>query len=151
MRIISSGFKQGEKIPEKYTCEGQDISPPLAFEDVPDHAKSLVLIVDDPDVPAYISAEQNWDHWILFNIDPYVRQIAENQTVGKRGKSSSGRLGYEGPCPPDREHRYFFRLFALDTMLDVDEGITKKELLLKINGHVIAIAELMGRYEKKQK
>ena len=151
MRLISSMFEHREKIPAQYTCDGNDMSPPLTISDVPDGVKSLVLIMDDPDAPAGI-----WDHWVVFNIPPDVTEIPESQeprqtggqAPGVSGKNSFGTLGYGGPCPPDREHRYFFKLYALDVELDLPEGASKAEVEQAMAGHIIEQAELTGLYAR---
>ncbi len=146
MKLSSPAFKDGAPIPIKYTCDGDDTSPPLALGDVPKNAKSLVLIMDDPDAPM-----GTWDHWIVAGIPPATTQIAEgSEPAGTAGKNSWKRTGYGGPCPPDREHRYFFRLFALDAALDLAAGSTKSDVERAMRGHVIAEAALMGRYERKR-
>jgi len=152
MLIHVPAFESGGRIPSKYTCDGENINPELIFEEVPDNARSLVLIMDDPDVPKSIRADGMWDHWIVFNIPPDTERISENeQPTGTAGKGTSGNLAYGGPCPPDREHRYFFKLFALDTLLDLPEGSTKSEVLKAMEGHVIAEGEIVRRYERNSK
>ena len=150
MKLTSPAFNAKGIIPSRYTCEGANISPPLEITNVPANAKSLVLIMDDPDVPAQIRAERIWDHWIIFNMPPTIHQIPENTgpIAGVYGMTTFGHTRYGGPCPPDREHRYFFKLYALDTMLHLKEGATKKEIEKAMQGHIIADAQLMGRYEK---
>jgi Raf kinase inhibitor-like YbhB/YbcL family protein len=143
MYLISSAFKEGEIIPSLYTCEGKNISPPLEIGNVPQGAKSLALIMDDPDVPAFVRADKMYDHWIVFNIPPTSHKI-----VGVHGKNTAGKNQYIGPCPPDREHRYFFKLYALDKRLDLQEGATKKEVEKAMEGHILSKCHLMGRYEK---
>ncbi len=149
MKLTSPAFRHGEEIPRKYTCQGQDISPPLEIHDVPADAKSFVLVMDDPDVPKYIRHDGMWDHWVLFNIDPEIKKIGEGENPGTLGKNSSGKNRYQGPCPPDRRHRYFFKLYALDAKLDLPEGSTKAQVEKAMKGRAIAQAELMGVYEKK--
>ncbi len=149
MNIRSTAFEHEGKIPSKYTCDGDDISPPLFFSDIPKNAKSLVLIMEDPDVPMYIRPDGMWDHWVLFNIPPETTEIGTGQQTGTPGITTSNKLKYGGPCPPDREHRYYFKLFALDTKLDLKEGATKKQVLEAIKGHILAEAILMGKYKKK--
>lgn len=150
MKLSSSAFSEGGSIPIKYTCQGENINPPLQIEGVPSLAKSLVLIMDDPDVPAYIRSDQMYDHWVVFNIPPSVRSIEENSTPqGLLGKSTNGKNEYVGPCPPDREHRYFFKLYALDTELSLKEGSSKQEVEKAMEGHLLAHTHLMGRYKKK--
>lgn len=149
MQIRSPAFAQGEKIPSKFTCEGENINPPLEFSEVPSEAEALVLIMDDPDVPEFVRKDKMWDHWVVFNIPVTLAGIPENsQPPGVPGKNTDGELIYAGPCPPDREHRYFFKLYALDKTLSLPKGATKKEVEHAMQGHIIAQAELMGRYEK---
>lgn len=144
MKLISSAFENGGRIPSKYSCDGENISPELKISDVPEDTKSLVLIMDDPDAPV-----GTWDHWVVFNISSSVGEIKEGEEpVGVKGKNSWGKTGYGGPCPPDREHRYFFKLYALDIELDLSEGATKKEVEDVMEGHVLEKVELMGRYER---
>jgi Raf kinase inhibitor-like YbhB/YbcL family protein len=149
VKLSSKAFKNNGAIPSKYTCQGIDINPPLDILDVPDGAKSLALIMDDPDVPERIRKDRMFVHWVAFNIDPDTRAIKEGvPTLGTLGQNTGGMSRYMGPCPPDREHRYFFKLYALDTTLSLTEGATKEEVLKAMNGHILAQAELMGRYEK---
>ena len=149
MKISSTAFGHEGKIPSKYTCDGENLSPPLFFSDVPKNAKSLVLIMEDPDVPVYIRQDGMWDHWILFNIPPETTEIGTGQQKGTPGITTSNKLKYGGPCPPDREHRYYFKLYALDSKLDLKEGATKEQALSAMKGHVIAEAVLMGKYQRK--
>lgn len=149
MKLTSPAFSHGKIIPSLYTCEGKNISPPLHISDVPSQAKSLVLICDDPDVPKRLRPDGIFDHWVLFNIPPTIHTIEENRPPpGIHGKNTNNQNSYYGPCPPDREHRYFFKLYALDRMLSLKEGATKPEVEAAMQGHIIAQAELMGRYEK---
>lgn len=149
MTLTSTAFEQGKKIPRKYTCQGEEINPPLHIAGTPDKAKSLVLIIDDPDVPEYIRSDRMWVHWVVFNIPPTMTDIAEKaSSFGTAGKNTSGSLVYQGPCPPDREHRYFFKIYALDTLLKLSEGATKHEVEKAMEGHIIGRGELMGLYEK---
>lgn len=150
MKIISSAFKDSGIIPSRYTCEGANISPPLEFVSVPSTAKSIVLIMDDPDVPQEVRSDRMWDHWIIFNMPPTTRQIPEmtGPTSGTFGKTTFGHNKYGGPCPPDREHRYFFKLFALDILLPLREGATKKDVEKAMQGHILSEAKMIGRYEK---
>jgi Raf kinase inhibitor-like YbhB/YbcL family protein len=146
MKLSSSVFTNGENIPIRYTCDGEDVNPPLFISGVPEGARSLALVMDDPDAPAGL-----WVHWTVWNIDPRTVEIPEDSVPAgaEQGLTSSGRREYGGPCPPDREHRYFFRLYALDTKLDLDPLQTgKDELKEAIHGHVLAQAELMGRYDR---
>jgi Raf kinase inhibitor-like YbhB/YbcL family protein len=149
MKLTSPAFKEGGIIPSLYTCEGKNINPALEITGVPPQAKSLVLINDDPDVPKTLRPEGVYDHWIVFNIPPNTHKIAEHSIPpGIQGKSTNGKNQYVGPCPPDREHRYFFKLYALDTLLDLPAGSTKKEVEQAMHGHIIAQCQLLGRYEK---
>jgi Raf kinase inhibitor-like YbhB/YbcL family protein len=149
MKLTSSAFVEGGKIPSKFTCQGEDINPELHFKDVPSQAKALVLILDDPDVPEHVRKDRMYDHWVVYNIPPTTTRISENsQPPGTPGKNTRGDLDYIGPCPPDREHRYFFKLYALDQMLQLKEGATKPEVEKAMEGHVIAQTQLMGRYQK---
>jgi Raf kinase inhibitor-like YbhB/YbcL family protein len=152
MKLTSVAFKDGEKIPSKYTCEGENINPPLEISGVPSHAKSLVLIMDDPDVPASVRKDQMFDHWVVFNLSPNTHKIEENATPhATLGKNTNGENEYFGPCPPDREHRYFFKLYALDKELDLETGASKSQVEQAMKGHVIEQAQLVGLYEKKRK
>ncbi len=145
MKLASPAFAHGESIPVKYTCQGDNISPPLTISDVPASAQSLALIMDDPDAPG----AEPFVHWLSWNIDPDAPGIEEgSEPNGVLGTTSYQTRGYGSPCPPDREHRYFFKLYALDTELDLAEGATKQQLLDAMKGHVIDQAELMGRYEQ---
>jgi Raf kinase inhibitor-like YbhB/YbcL family protein len=151
MQLKSSAFENGKRIPKKYSCEGEDISPPLEISGVPENAKSLVLIVEDPDVPERIRRDRLYVHWVLYDIDPATKKIDEGKKVGTLGKTTGGKLNYQGPCPPDREHRYFFKLFALDTKLNFPGGKTREEILKAMEGHIVAQTELLGLYEKSSK
>jgi len=149
MKLSSSAFQEGGIIPSIYTCEGRNINPPLDITGQPQTAKSLVLIMDDPDVPAEIRPEKMYDHWVVFNIPPTTHRIEEHATPpGIQGRNTGGKNQYAGPCPPYGEHRYFFKLYALDKMLDLPAGATKKEVEAALKGHIISQCQLMGRYEK---
>jgi Raf kinase inhibitor-like YbhB/YbcL family protein len=151
MKLKSSAFENHGTIPERYTCEGEDINPPLELLDVPAEAISCVLIMDDPDVPAFVRKDRMFVHWVVYNIPPKTKKILENSIPpGVVGRGTGGKTHYEGPCPPDREHRYFFKLYALDTLLKQKPGATKEEIESLIAGHVIAKAELIGVYCKKE-
>lgn len=142
MKIISSAFESSTLIPVKYTCDGENINPPLSFDDIPVGTKSLALIVDDPDAPVGI-----FTHWILFNIDPKTREIKENslpQFVAL-GKNSVGKTNFIGACPPSGTHRYFFKLYALDTSLNLINP-NKSTLEGEMQKHIIEKAELIGLY-----
>ena len=144
MKITSQAFSDGGEIPAKYSCDGEDAIVPLKFEDIPAEAKSLVLIIDDPDAPA-----GTWDHWTLFNIPADAGGVEEGKEPSwPHGSNSWNRTNWSGPCPPDKEHRYYFKLFALDAMLDLQEGAAKNEVEQAMEGHVIDKAELMGRYKR---
>jgi Raf kinase inhibitor-like YbhB/YbcL family protein len=149
MEITSSAFGHEEKIPSKYTCDGDNINPALSFSGIPAEAKGLALIMDDPDVPKHLRPDGMWDHWVVFNIPPNLASLDEGEEPpGVRGIGTGQNLDYYGPCPPDREHRYYFRLYALDTELDLPEGATKKEVESAMEGHILEQAVLMGRYER---
>ena len=152
MRISSQAFVNEGVIPQRYTYDGENISPPLDFTDVPTGTRSLALIMEDPDVPRSVRADGIFDHWLLWNIPPDRAAMPAGDTdTGVVGMNSSGRQGYTGPCPPDREHRYFFKLYALDVMLDIDAGSVSKENLIKaMEGHILEQAVLMGRYDRSR-
>jgi Raf kinase inhibitor-like YbhB/YbcL family protein len=143
MKISSPSFKHNEKIPKKYTCQGEDISPPLKFEDVPNDAKSLVLIMDDPDAP-----KETFVHWVMFDIPVDKNELIEDSSFGKQGINSSGQIGYMGPCPPSGMHRYFFKLYALDIILNLKKDSEKKDLEEIMKGHILAQAEMIGLCSK---
>ena len=152
MKLTSPAFTENGKIPSKFTCDGKNVNPELRISNVPKEAKTLVLIMDDPDVPAFIRKEQMWDHWVVFNIPPTTTEIPENTLPpGVPGKNTGGDPGYQGPCPPDREHRYFFKLYALDRELSLPKGSTKQEVERAMQGHILAETHLMGRYEREGK
>lgn len=149
MQLTSPVFERGGKIPAKYTCDGENINPPLTISDVPSEAKSLVLIMDDPDVPKRLRADGMWDHWIIFNLPPHLTKIEEGkEPEGIHGIGTGNNLNYYGPCPPDREHRYFFKLYALDTQLNLPEKATKQQVEQAMNEHILAKTELIGRYQR---
>ncbi len=146
MKILSPAFEHQQKIPSKYTCNGENVNPPLQFQDIPKEAKSLVLIVDDPDAVHGV-----WVHWVVYAIDPKTTDILENsKPTGVQGVSSFGKPGYGGPCPPSGTHRYFFKLYALDMMLEFDasEEVDKGLLEKKMQDHILAQAELIGLYSQ---
>ena len=150
MEIKSSSFNHEGMIPAKYSCDGQNISPPLSWSGAPEKTKSFALVCDDPDAPAGI-----WVHWVFFDIPATVNSLPEKLPkqeeiagLGKSGKNTSRRWGYDGPCPPGGMHRYYFKLYALDTMLNVSAGLTKEELLGAMKGHILAEAQLMGKYKR---
>ena len=148
MEIISKEFVHGGIIPKKFTCNGENINPELEFLDIQDNAVSLVLIVDDPDVPAELRDDRMFDHFVLFNIPPNSRILKESSVLGSVGLNTAGDLGYKGPCPPDTLHRYFFKLYALDTMLDLSDGATKQEVINAMSEHVLESAVIIGLYEQ---
>jgi Raf kinase inhibitor-like YbhB/YbcL family protein len=149
MELTSTAFAHKGTIPPKYTCDGDNTVPPLTISGVPENARSLVLIMDDPDVPKNIRKDGMWDHWVVFNIPAQLREINDGEEPpGIHGKGTSGNLNYFGPCPPDREHRYFFKLYALDAELGLPEKATKQQVESAMEGHVLSKTELMGRYER---
>lgn len=149
MKISSSSFSNNGLIPKKFTCDGQNINPDLHFEDIPEKAHTLVLIMDDPDVPEFVRKDRMWVHWVVFNIPANVATIAEDSVPpGIVGKGTGGKMVYQGPCPPDREHRYFFKLYALDATLDLSPEATKEEVEQAMQGHILKKAEIIGRYDR---
>ena len=144
MTLSSPAFENGEKIPAKYTADGEDISPPLTFGEIPKNAQSLALIMDDPDAPG-----STWVHWLVWNIPPDRNDLSEGEKLPfTHGTNDFGTLVYGGPSPPSGTHRYYFKLYALDIMLDLEEGATKKQLLEAMDGHELAKAVLMGKYNR---
>jgi len=142
MKLTSPAFKHNEFIPAKYTCQGDDVNPPLVIEDVPEGTKSLALIVDDPDAPG-----MTWVHWVVYEM-PVISKIEENSIPGKQGINDFRKKNYGGPCPPSGTHRYFFKLYALDKKLGLEEGLRKKELEAAMQGHILAECQLIGLYKK---
>ena len=141
MKLTSNDFQEGQPIPKKFTCQGEDINPHLAWDDVPEGVKSFALIVDDPDAPV-----GTWVHWLVKDIPPDFREIKQNSVPGNQVANDFGKEYYGGPCPPSGTHRYFFKLYALDTeKLDVDN---KGDFYEQVEKHAIAEAELVGKYEK---
>jgi Raf kinase inhibitor-like YbhB/YbcL family protein len=150
IQLTSNAFIEGAMIPQRYTCDGENISPPLLWTGVPPGTRSLALICDDPDAPVGI-----WDHWVLYNIPANATGLPQSipektilDTGAVHGSNSWGRIGYGGPCPPGGTHRYFFKLFALDTLLDLKSGATTSQLLEAMEGHVLAQGQLMGKYRR---
>ncbi|MGA2681556.1 MAG: YbhB/YbcL family Raf kinase inhibitor-like protein [Candidatus Bathyarchaeia archaeon] len=141
--VKSPAFEQGKLIPRKYSCDGQDVNPPLTIAGIPKEAKTLVLALDDPDAPS-----GTFDHWIVWNIPPSTNKIDENSVPGKEGFNSAKQTGYMGPCPPSGTHRYFFKVYALDTELGLGIGSRKKDAEKAMQGHVLAKGELMGIYRR---
>lgn len=146
MKLTSPEFVQNNPIPGKYSCDGDDVNPPLAIEGVPKEAQSLALVMDDPDAPAGV-----WVHWVMWNIDPAATRIASGGTPpgAQEGMNSWKRKGYGGPCPPSGTHRYYFRLYALKEKLNLSQSATRKDLDHAMQGKILAQCELMGVYSKK--
>lgn len=146
--LNSPAFKHNESIPAIYTCDGNNISPPLLWQHPPEDTRSFALIMQDPDAP-----RGTWDHWLVFNIPAHYSQLTENFTAPPDGiiigKNSWAKNTYGGPCPPQGEHRYFFTLYALDTQLPLDRAADKQQLLAAMREHILGQAELMGRYARK--
>lgn len=150
MKLESTAFDANGAIPARYTCDGQDISPPLAWDEPPAETRSLALICDDPDAPG-----KTWVHWVVYNLPPGTRSLPEKVSPnaslsggGLQGINDFGNPGYGGPCPPSGTHRYFFKLYALDRVLELPAGATKARLEEAIRGHILAKAELVGRYHR---
>ena len=150
IRVSSQAFQEGGMIPRKHTCDGEDVSPPLAWTGIPDGAKTIALIADDPDAPM-----GTWVHWVLFNLPANIKELAEAvppdkelASGAKQGKNDFRRIGYGGPCPPGGTHRYFFKLYALDVALNLAAGATKADLLKAMHGHMLAEGQLMGKYKR---
>jgi len=145
MKITSSAFENNQSIPKKYTCQGDNVNPPLEFSDIPKKAKSLALIVDDPDAPM-----GTWTHWTVWDIRPDAGGVRENSVPENSvsGLNDSGKSGYQGPCPPSGTHRYFFKLYALDKDLDLKSSTSKADLEKAMSGHIIGHGELVGLYKK---
>jgi Raf kinase inhibitor-like YbhB/YbcL family protein len=143
LTITSPAFERNKLIPSKYTCDGDDVNPPLNIKGTPEETKSLVLIVDDPDAPM-----GTWDHWIVWNIPP-TNKIEENSDPGTEGLNDFRKHSYGGPCPPSGTHRYFFKVYALDTKLDLSPNSTKKDVEKAMKNHILAKGELVGLYSRK--
>ena len=146
MKITSEAFNSGGNIPSQFTCDGSDANPPLRVEGAPAGAKSLALIVDDPDAPSGL-----FTHWLVWNIDPKTSDIRENNTPSGavQGTNDFGKIGYGGPCPPSGTHRYNFKVFALDQLINLKPGARRAEVDAALRGHIIGQGELMGRYSRK--
>ena len=144
LRVRSVAFSHGGHIPPKYTCEGENVNPPLEIGGLPENTKSLALLVEDPD-----ARKEDFAHWVVWNIPPN-EAIAENSRPGISGRNSFGNTGYGGPCPPSGSHRYFFKVFALDTDLDIQAGSDKETLEEAMKNHVLASGELMAHYQKRK-
>ena len=150
IKITSTAFEEGGMIPEKYTCDGIDVSPPLTWTSIPEGTKALALICDDPDAPI-----GTWVHWVLFNLPANIIEMPENipterelENGAKQGMNDFRKIGYGGPCPPGGTHRYYFKLFALDIELNLEAGATKSQLLEAMEGHILGEGQLMGRYKR---
>ncbi|HXT12279.1 MAG TPA: YbhB/YbcL family Raf kinase inhibitor-like protein [Candidatus Angelobacter sp.] len=145
MRITSQAFTDGEKIPDKFTMYGENHAPPMHFDEVPGRAKSLALIVEDPDAP-----EGTFNHWLLFNMDPKIKDIKEDSVpvMSTQGKNDFGEVEYDGPKPPSGEHRYRFKIFALDTVLPLPDGCSRDAIEQEMQGHVLESATLTGKYAR---
>jgi len=150
MKLSSLAFNDGDMIPNKYTCDGADISPPLEWESVPEDTKSIALICDDPDAPV-----GTWVHWVYYDIPSDTKSLPKNITPqenpensGKQGRNDFGKIGYGGPCPPGGTHRYYFKIYAIDTILNLPAGVDKKHLLKAMEGHIIGQAQLVGKYKR---
>jgi len=144
--ITSPAFQNEGIIPDVFSCKGQNINPKLSIAEVPNEAKSLVLIVHDPDAPV----EGGFTHWVVFNIRPETKTIAQNSvpTGAVQGNNGSGKAAYTGPCPPSGTHRYYFKIYALDTELSLEQGATKDQVEKAMQGHTLDEGELMGRFSK---
>jgi len=145
MKITSPAFSSQAQIPAKYTCDGQDVNPPLSFSDIPSETKSLALVVEDPDAPS-----GTWTHWVVWNINPTTSDINEGSLSdgAVEGTNSFHSVGYGGPCPPGTEHRYIFKLFALDAKLSLPSTTNRENLLPEIEKHKLSQAELVGLYKR---
>lgn len=151
IKIVSSAFEDGGMIPSRYTCDGENVSPPLQWEGLPGNARSIAIICDDPDAPM-----GTWVHWVVFNLPAETKELAENfpddETADngiRQGVTDFGKTGYGGPCPPSGTHRYFFKIYALDTKIDVVSIMDKKSLLAAMQDHIIAQGQLIGRYKRR--
>ncbi len=146
LQLTSDAFSNGQSIPAKYSCIGKNISPALAWTEPPAGTQSFALIVDDPDAPG-----KTWVHWVLFNIAANTRNLQEGFSADSSiavGNNSSSQASYQGPCPPSGTHRYYFKLYALDTVLSLLPGASKDQLLKEMDGHILAQAELLGTFSK---
>jgi hypothetical protein len=151
MKLTSTAFSEGGMIPAQYTCNGPDVSPPLNWEDVPEETKSMTLIADDPDAPV-----STWVHWVLYKLPTDSRELQEDLPKTKvlpngaiQGTNDFRKIGYNGPCPPGGTHRYFFKLYALDELVDLNPGARKKDLLDAMKGHILAECQLMGKFSRR--
>jgi len=154
MQLTSSAFQAGAEIPAHYTGDGKNVSPELSWKDAPAETKSFALIVHDPDAPR----PGGFTHWVVYNISPQTGHLEEHVPegreiagIGMQGRNDAGKVGYMGPAPPSGVHRYFFRLYALDSFLDLEPGASHKEVTAAMQGHILAQTDLMGTYERKSK
>jgi Raf kinase inhibitor-like YbhB/YbcL family protein len=143
LTVKSPVFEANKPIPKKYTCKGESINPPLSIDGVPKEAKSLALLMDDPDAPM-----GTFDHWVVWNIPASTKSIGEKTVPGTEGLNGMRKKGYTGPCPPSGTHRYFFKVYALDTELKLADKTTKREVEAAMQGHILAKGELIGLYSK---
>jgi Raf kinase inhibitor-like YbhB/YbcL family protein len=150
IKLTSAAFKEGEPIPRTYTCDGVNVSPPLEWGGVPKTAKTIAIVGDDPDAPG-----GTWVHWVLYNLPAENIGLVENlpatetlKAGGFQGKNDFGKIGYDGPCPPSGTHRYFFKIYALDSELPLKAGATKAQLMKAMEGHIVVQAQLMGTYRR---
>ncbi len=151
IKLESSAFKESEMIPSQYTCDGKNISTPIKWSGIPEGTKSIALITDDPDAPM-----GDWVHWIIYNIPPTINHLEENIPHDKKLKNGTiqgindfRKNGYGGPCPPSGTHRYYFKIYALDLILEENSNMTKRMLLDKMKNHILAEGQLMGKYKRK--
>ena len=151
VKLTSTSFEDGGMIPPRHTCAGENVSPPLAWGDVPATAAALALICDDPDAPM-----GTWVHWVLYDLPPDITELTEGvptqevlDSGARQGQNGSRGIGYTGPCPPSGTHRYYFKLYALDQKVGLSPGATKSQLLAAMEGHILAEAQLMGRYKRR--
>jgi Raf kinase inhibitor-like YbhB/YbcL family protein len=150
IELLSYAFVKGGKIPQKYTCDDLNVSPPLNWDKIPNNTKSIAIICDDPDIPM-----GTWVHWVLFNLPAKMRALSGYLPTdkilpngAKQGINDFGKIGYGGPCPPGGTHRYYFKIYALDIELNLEGGVTKNEVVKAMAGHVLAEGQLMGKYSR---
>ncbi|KPK32954.1 MAG: hypothetical protein AMS24_02670 [Chlamydiae bacterium SM23_39] len=143
MKITSKSFKHKEMIPKKFTCQGSDINPSLDIEEIPQGAKSLVLVMDDPDAPGGV-----WVHWVMYNI-PITKTVEEDSSPGEEVINSFGKKSYGGPCPPSGTHRYYFKIYALDTKLELGKDVNLNDLKKAMQGHILDESQIVGLYKKE--
>ena len=152
LSLSSSAFESGDTMPSEYTCDADEVSPPLSVAGAPEGTRSFVLIMEDPDGPKIVKPDGVFLHWLVFNIPSEMQEVPEGGMVGVSGHNGMGKEGYIGPCPPPQyepsEHRYFFKLYALDSMLGLSAGATKEEVMQAMQGHILGETELMGRYKR---